>query len=66
MGLYAEWIVDVDVEKESNICCKSQWVHNSIVVRLKMHIPRYVFSETCLKPWLCKLQPLYLLLCEHN
>jgi hypothetical protein len=65
VGLCAQWIVNVDVEKESNICCKSQWVHNSIIIRLKTHIPRYVFSETCLKPWPCKL-PLSLLLCEHN
>jgi hypothetical protein len=56
----------VDVEKESNTCCKSQWVHNSIVVRLKTHVPRYVFFETCLKPWPCKLQFLSLFLCECN
>jgi hypothetical protein len=66
VGLCAQWIVNVDVEKESNTCWKRQWVHNSIVARLKMHIPRYVFFETCLKPWLCKLQPLFLLLCECN
>jgi hypothetical protein len=66
VGLCAQWIMSLDAEKESNTCCKSQWVQNCIADRLKTHIPRYVFFETCLKPWPCKLQPLFLLLCKHN
>jgi hypothetical protein len=47
--------------RRNKTSCKSQWVHNSIVVKLKkIAFPNMCFLKR-LNPWHCKLQPLSLL-----